>query len=89
MAFAREVNLTKDSIQDFEIVFFIPGPGNTEGVQSGNLRAQVKLSDGSIVTREYDLLARLQDDAEGQASLANLADLRDYVRARLEAEVLP
>lgn len=89
MSFGRETDITKDSIGDFEIVFFVPGPLNTEGVQSGNLSAQIIFSDGSIETRSFNLLARLQDDAAGQQHLVNLASLRDYIRTRLNNEVLP
>jgi hypothetical protein len=32
---------------------------------------------------------RLGDDAPGLAHLSNLASLRDYIRTRLENEVLP
>jgi hypothetical protein len=90
MAFEQEVNLTKDGIEDFEIVFFSPGPGNISGVQSGSLNFQILMSDGSIRTKEVnDLLDRLTDDAAGLVHLAALADLRDYIRTRLDNEVLP
>jgi hypothetical protein len=89
MAFEREENTTKDSIEDFEIKFFVPGPGNPSGIQAGVLEAQIASSDGSVDIREFDFLARLQDDAAGQAHLANLAALRDYIRTRLNNEVLP
>lgn len=89
MAFEREINVTKDTIQDIEIVFFVPGPANTDGVQSGNLNVQIKISSDEIFTRNYDLLLRLTDDAPGLVHLDNLADLRDYIIARLNAEVLP
>lgn len=89
MAFNRETNITKESIQDFEISFFVPGPSNTDDGQSGILNAQIRFSDGSVETRSFNLLARLQDDAAGQAHLANLASLRDYIRSRLNDEVLP
>lgn len=89
MTFEREVNLTKDTIADFETNLFSPDPFDLEGVQSGRLNVQIKKSDGTIENRQYDLLLRLQDDTEGLAFLATLADLRDYLRARLEAEVLP
>lgn len=89
MAFEREENVTKDSVQDFEIKLFVPGPLNTEGTQSGAIEAQILKSDNSVLLKPYDLLLRLQDDAEGLVHLSNLADLRDYVRIRLDAEVLP
>ncbi len=89
MAFEREQDITKDSIEDFEINFFVPGPSNTEGAQAGRLNAQIMMSDGTIENKSYDLLARLQDDAEGQTHLVALASLRDYIRTRLNDEVLP
>ncbi len=89
MAFTRETDITKDEIGDFEIVLFVPGASNTEGVQAGNLNAQIVMSDGSIEPVSFDLLARLQDDAAGQTHLANLAELRDYIEGRLNDEVLP
>lgn len=89
MAFEREENLTKDSIQDFEIKLFVPGPLNTEDPQAGKIEVQILKSDDNILVKSYDLLLRLQDDAEGVVHLSNLADLRDYVKIRLDAEVLP
>lgn len=89
MAFQREDDVTKDTIEDIEINFFIPGPANTEGVQSGQVSAQIMVSSGEVITRNYDLLVRLQDDAAGQTHLINLAALRDYIKTRLNNEVLP
>lgn len=89
MAFEREENVTIESVQDFSIGFFVPGPLNIEGVQSGAIEAQLLKSNGKIKVKEADLLLRLQDDAEGLVHLANLADLRDYIKIRLDAEVLP
>jgi hypothetical protein len=89
MAFEREVNVTKDAIQDIEITFFVPGPANVGGEQSGRLNVQIETSDGKIITRDYDLLLRLQDDTPGLVHLGSLADLRDYIVARLNSEVLP
>ncbi len=89
MAFQREVDITKDAIGDFEINFFVPDPLDLEGVQSGRFNPQIKKSDGSIEKKSFDLLERLQDDAAGLVHLANLADLRDYLRTRAEDEILP
>lgn len=89
MAFTRETDITKDAIGDFEIGLFVPGLSNVEGVQAGNLNVQIIMSDGSIEPVLFDLLARLQDDAAGLTHLANLASLRDYIRTRLNDEVLP
>lgn len=89
MAFNREENVTKDAIEDFGISLFVPGPSNIEGVQSGEIETQILLSDGRIAIKSFDLLARLQDDAAGQIHLANLAALRDYIKIRLNNEVLP
>ncbi len=90
MAFDREDNITKVGIEDFEIVLFVPGPSNTEGEQSGQLNFQILKSDGEIATKPIiDLLDRLGDDAAGLTHLSNLASLRDYIRTRLNDEVLP
>lgn len=89
MAFQREDDVTKDTIQDFQIVFFVPGPANVDGVQSGEIDVQILLSSGQTFNRQYDLLVRLQDDAAGLTHLSNLADLRDYIKIRLDDEVLP
>lgn len=89
MAFPRENNITNDTIEDLEISFFVPGPASTDGVQSGNLDVQIGLSSGEILVRSYDLLDKLGDDAAGLIHLSNLADLKDYIIARLNAEVLP
>jgi len=89
MAFTRETNITKVGIEDQEIEFFVPGPSNTEGVQAGDLSAQILKSDGSIEVKKYDLIERLGDDPAGQTHLANLIALKDYITARLNAEVLP
>lgn len=89
MAFPREDDVTKDTIQDFQIVLFVPGPANVDGVQSGEIDVQILLSSGERFNRQYDLLLRLQDDAAGLVHLSNLADLRDYIKIRLDNEVLP
>jgi hypothetical protein len=89
MPFQQEQNVTKDTIGDFEIILFVPGPNNTENPQDGRLNVQIGLSDGRVQGVIYDLLAHLQDDPAGQAHLANLVALRDYIRTRLENEVLP
>ncbi len=46
------------------------------------------MSDGSVKTKTYDLLGRLGDDAPGATHLSNLADLRDYIIARIDSEVI-
>jgi len=87
--FEQEINLTKVGIEDFEIRLFIPGPSNTEDVQAAKCEVQILMSDGTVIVREFDLLERLGDDAPGLIHLSNLADLRDYIRIRLNNEVLP
>ncbi len=89
MAFTREVNLIKIAIADFETKLFSPDPLDVDGEQSGLLSVQIIKSDGSIENRRFDLLERLQDDTAGLVHLANLVDLRDYIRTRLNDEVLP
>jgi len=70
------------------IDFYIPDPEAYQEEQTGVLSVQIKYSDGSMKERRFDLLARLQDDAAGQAHLVNLASLRDYVLARIDGEIL-
>lgn len=91
MTFEQQQNITKDGIEDFEISLFVPGPSNTDGVQSGKVSYQILMSNGKIDggNQVPDLLDRLTDDAAGLVHLANLADLRDYIRIRLNAEALP
>ena len=91
MAFEQRQNVTKDGIEDFEIVFFVPGPSNVDGAQSCNVNYQFLMSDGKIEggNQVPNLLDRLTDDAAGLVHLANLADLRDYIRIRLNNEALP
>lgn len=91
MAFEQQQNITKDGIEDFEIVLFVPGPSNVDGVQSGSVGYQILMSNGNITGGHQvpDLLDRLTDDAAGLVHLANLASLRDYIRDRLNAEALP
>ncbi len=89
MVFEQQQNITKIGIEDFEIRFFVPGLGNVDGVQAGELSYQILMSDSNIEVAIADLLIRLTDDAAGLVHLANLQDLRDYIRARLNAEALP
>lgn len=91
MAFQQQQNITKDGIEDFEVIFLTPGPSNINGVQSGNINFQILMSDGSIDGNNQvpDLLDRLTDDAEGLIHLANLVNFRDYIRTRLNNEALP
>lgn len=89
MAFEQQQNVTKIGIEDFEIRFFVPGPGNPD-VQSGDLDYQILMSNGKIQAGPtIDLIARLPDTPEGVVFLQNLMDLRDHLRARLNAEALP
>lgn len=89
MAFEQHVNITKVGIEDFEIRLFVPGPSNIDGIQAGIISFQILMSDDSIEPAESDLIARLGDDAAGLVHLSNLADLRDYIRTRLNDEALP
>ena len=88
MAFQRKINITISRIGGFESVLTSPDPLGTE-VQSGRLNVQTVMSDDTIQMLSFNLLTRLQDDAAGLIHLANLAALRDYIRTRLENEVLP
>lgn len=89
MAFTREDDLTKDRIGSFKIIFHAADPLDPEDANFGRLLPDIVLSDDTIESKTFDLLARLQDDAAGQTHLANLVSLRDYIRTRLEDEVLP
>lgn len=85
MAFEREIDVTKDSIGDYEIVFTV----KIIGADTGQIEVQIITSTGKPFTRQYDLIDRLGDDAAGLVHLANLIDLRDYLNIRLNDEVLP
>ena len=89
MAFTRLEDITRDSVEDWELVFFAPGPSNTENPLSGTLNVQVLLSNGKIETVDIDALLRLNDDAEGQGYLTFLNDMKTYITDRLNAELLP
>ncbi len=85
MAFEREVDVTKDTIGDYEITFMV----KVVGADTGEIEVQIVTSSGQIFTRTYNLIARLQDNAAGLVHLANLVALRDYLNLRLDDEVLP
>jgi hypothetical protein len=87
MAFPQAESASPTGRGAMSINFYIPDSEGDE-TQSGSLAVQIKYSDGSIVERRFDLLARLQDDSAGQAHLTNLASLRDYIISRVESEVL-
>lgn len=71
------------------ISLYIPDPDNPDDVQSGELSVQVKRSDG-IKVRDFDLLERLTDDADGtNIHLPALIALRDYIITRVNLEMLP
>jgi hypothetical protein len=89
MAFTREENVTITGFEDISISLFVPGESNLEDPQSGEIEVQLLLSDSRIRIKNFDLLARLGDDAPGLVHLANLVSLRDYIIARIESEVLP
>jgi len=89
MTFQQETNLTKDKIGSIEITFFVPETIDEDNPQTGQINIQIIMSDGSIRTKSYNLLERLEDDATGLTHRANLAAMRDYIKARLIAEVLP
>lgn len=85
MAFEREIDVTKDSIGDYEITFTV----HISDPDTGKIEVQIVTSGGIIFTRSYDLIDRLGDDAPGLAHLTNLIALRDYLNLRLNDEVLP
>lgn len=85
MAFGRETDVTKDSIGDYEIVFTV----KVVGADTGKIDVQIITSTGKPLVKQYDLIARLNDNAAGQIHLSNLIALRDYLNLRLNDEVLP
>jgi hypothetical protein len=89
MAFAQQQNVTITGFEDISIELFVPGASNVEDVQSGKISIQLTQSNGKIKIVEYDLLARLGDDAPGIVHRTNLLAMRDYILARIPAEVLP
>lgn len=89
MAFPQEQPITPLERGDYEITLFVPGPNNTEQPQSGSINVQIVMSDGSIKVRDFNLIARLQDDAAGQTHLSNLIALRNYLNDRIDTELIP
>ncbi len=89
MAFEQQQDVTITGFEDISISLFVPGVLNIEGVQSGEIEIQLTQSNNIIKVVQYDLLARLEDDAAGLTHLANLAALRDYILVRIPLEVLP
>ncbi len=89
MAFEQQQDVTITGFRDVSISLFVPGVSNVEGVQAGEIEIQLTQSDGIIKVVDYDLLARLGDDAAGLTHLANLIALRDYILVRIPLEVLP
>ena len=75
--------------EDVNISLFIPGVLNVTDPQSGTIDIQLTQDNEQIKPVVYDLLARLNDDAEGQGYLADLAAMRDYLLVRIQNEVLP
>ena len=89
MAFDRQSNVTITGVEDVSISLFVPGPSAEDSTNTGDIDIQLTQSNGAIKTVSYDLIARLGDDAEGIAHLSNLLLLRDYLKTRILAEVLP
>lgn len=90
MAFEQEANITKERIAAIEIRAYAKDPLDSDDQNAGYLDFQIGMSDGTVQHRSRsDLFARLQDDPAGQQHLQNLIALRNYIRTRLENEVLP
>lgn len=88
--FTQEADITKDRIAAFELRLYARDPLDPDDTNTGYIDFQIGMSDGSIQNRQRnDFIARLQDDPVGQQHLQNLIALRDYIRLRLENEVLP
>ena len=88
MPFPTEPTVTPTERGAVSIVFYIPDPTRTEENQYGTLEVQIYYSDGMLKARKFDLLARLQDDAEGRTCLENLAALKTYILNRISTELL-
>lgn len=88
MSFPQEQPVVADRRGGVSIVFYIPDPDKPEEEIYGKLGVQIKYSDGNVLEKTFDLLARLQDDAEGRQLLAGLNQLKDYIINRIESEVL-
>ena len=88
MALEQAESISPTGRGAISINFYIPDPEHFQEEQSGTLNVQVRYSDGRVEEKRYDLVARLQDDAAGEAHLANLADLRDYIITRVQTEVI-
>ncbi len=89
MALTQEIAPTIDGRGAVSIVFYIPDPGDPDDIQFGELGVQIKRSDGEVIERKFDLLARLTDDAAGQDThLPALNALRAYILARVDSEML-
>lgn len=89
MTFPPEQSVIPISHGAVSIEFYIPDPNRPQEVQLGRLGIQIHYSDNSTKERVFDLLARLQDDTQGEVHLANLASLKTYILARIESELLP
>lgn len=89
MSFEQQQNVTITGFEDISISLFVPGANNIDDIQSGEIRIQLMQSNGKIKVIEADLLERLGDDAAGLTHRSNLLAMRDYLLARIPAEVLP
>lgn len=90
MAFERQQNIIITGVEDVAINFLVPGPSAPDSTNIGTIEIQLSQSNGKIKQAPpADLIARLGDDAEGITHLSNLLLLRDYLQARILAEVLP
>lgn len=87
--FDRQQNPVITGVEDVSINLFIPGPGAEDSTNTGKIGIQLAQSNDKIKTVSFDLIARLEDDAEGITHLSNLLSMRDYLKNRILAEVLP
>lgn len=88
MAFEQAPTRTPIGRGAMSIVLYVPDPTKPDEVQDGRLSVQIFYSDGTLEETHFDLLARLQDDAEGETHLSNLVSLRDYLIDRVDDEVI-
>lgn len=89
MAFQQQANVTITDFGDISMNLFVPRIIGVDTPQTGEIEIQLTLSNGGIKVVNYDLLARLGDDAAGLIHRGNLLAMRDYILARIPLEVLP
>lgn len=83
MAFAREASRVPVAIADMEVRLFDPDPLGTETAGAA-YSVQIRMSDGSIVTRSGDLVPHIS-----AAQRNSLLSFMQTLRTKAIAEFLP